>query len=109
MFGRYHGKGAFIASININAKFTLGRKITGIFRLVHVHFKKENGDILGNTFMSSIGDRLKNICDGCFLGCTHEDKKQFIILPPHMAVLFHHQGQKQYAIQSGQMFLSLET
>ena len=81
MFGRYHGKGAFIASININAKFTLGRKITGIFRLVHVHFKKENGDILGNTFMSSIGDRLKNICDGCFLGCTHEDKKQFIILP----------------------------
>ena len=40
--------------------------------------------------MEPIGDRLKNICSGRFLGLTHEGKTQFIIilrdypLPPPM-------------------------
>ena len=36
VIGGDHGKGAFIASININAGFTPGRNITRTFRLVHL-------------------------------------------------------------------------
>ena len=68
VIGGDHGKGAFRASIKINEKNTIGRNITIIFRLAHVQCKKENGDIMGNTFMDPIGYRLKNICAGHFLG-----------------------------------------
>ena len=76
-----HRKGAFRASININTKFTSVSKITRIFRLAHIQCKKENGEILGNTAMDPIYDRLNNICDGIFLGCKHKDKTLFIIMP----------------------------
>ena len=102
-----HGKGAFIASIKINAKFTPRRNITRIFRLVHVHCKKDNGEILVNIFMAPIWDRLNNICAGCCLGWTHEGKIQFIILP-HGCTL-PPTREKQYAVQSGCVFFSLET
>ena len=72
VIGRDHGKGAFRASININAKFTSGRNITIIFRIAHVQRKKKNGLVLGNTVVDPIGDRLNNICSGIFLGWTHE-------------------------------------
>ena len=65
---RDHGKGSFRASININANFTSGRNITRVFRLEHVQCKKDNGDIMGNIVMDLIGDRLKNICAGRFIG-----------------------------------------
>ena len=81
VIGGDHGKEEFRSSININAIFTSGRNITIIFRLAHIQCKKDNGDILGNTVMASIGYRLNNICAGRFLGWTHEGKTQFIILP----------------------------
>ena len=56
VIGGYYGKESFRAIININAKFTSGRNITRIFRLAHVHCKKDNGEIMGNTFTSPIGD-----------------------------------------------------
>ena len=64
----YHVKGAFRASVKIDSKFTSGRNTTKIFRLAHVQCNKDNGYILGNTFMAQIGDRLKNIYAGRFLG-----------------------------------------
>ena len=82
VIGGNHGKGAFRASIKINARFTPGRNITIIFRLTHVQCKKENGEIMGNPVMDPVGDRLKNICAWHFLGWTHEGKTQFRI-PPH--------------------------
>ena len=54
LIGRDHRKGAFRASIKINAKFTSGRNITRIFRLAHVECKKYNGDILGNLISLTI-------------------------------------------------------
>ena len=74
VIGGDHGKGAFRAIININAKFTSGRNTTRIFRLAHVQCKKDNCENMGNTVMAPIGDRLKNICAGRFLGGTHEGK-----------------------------------
>ena len=74
VIGGDHGKGEFIASININAKFTPERNITRIFRLTNVQCKKDNGEILGNTVVNSIGYRLKNFCAGLFLGWIHEGK-----------------------------------
>ena len=38
----------------------------------------------------------------------HMNVKHSLELCP-MVVLFHHQGKKQYAVQSGRVFLSLET
>ena len=70
----YHRKGSFRAIIDINGNFTPGRNTTIIFNLAHVQCKKDNGDIVRNIFMGPIGDRLKYICIGIFLGCTHEDK-----------------------------------
>ena len=81
VIGGYHGKGAFRVSIKINAKITSGRNINRIFRLALFQCKKYNGEIMGNTFMDTIGKRIKNICDGRFLGCTHEGRTQLIILP----------------------------
>ena len=81
VIGGDHGKGAFRASIKINANFASGRNIIRIFRIAHVQCKKENCDILGSTVMAPIADRRKNICAGRFLGWTHEGKIQFIILP----------------------------
>ena len=81
VLGGNHGKGAFREIIKINAKFTSGRNITIIFGLAHVQCKKDNGDIMGNIVMAPIGERLKNICAGRFLGWTHEGKTRFIILP----------------------------
>ena len=78
--GGDHLKGAFRASIQLNQKFTSGRNITRIFRIAHVQCKKENGDILDNTAMTPIWNRLKNICSGHFLGCTNKVKTHFIIL-----------------------------
>ena len=78
--GGDHLKGEFRASIHLNQKFTSGINITRIFRIAHVQCKKENGDILDNTAMTPIWNRLKNICSGHFLGCTNKVKIQFIIL-----------------------------
>ena len=80
LFGGDHGKRAFREIININAKFTSGRNVTRIFSLAYVQCKKYNGEIMGNTFMDPIGDRLNNICSGRFLGWTHEVKTQFVIM-----------------------------
>ena len=68
---RYHRKGAFRASIKINAKFTSGRNITRTFSLAYFQCKKYNVEILGNTVKGQIGYRLHNICAGRFIGCTH--------------------------------------
>ena len=81
VIGRDHGKGAFRAIIDINAKFTSGSHIPRIFRLAHVQCKKDNYEIMGNTVIAPIGSRLNNIYAGCFLGWTHEGKIQFRILP----------------------------
>ena len=56
--------------------------------------------------MAQIGDRLKNICAGQFLGWTHEGKIQLITLP-HGCALLLPRG-VEYAVQSGRVFLSLE-
>ena len=69
-----HGKGEFRASIKINEIFTPGRNITVIFRLTHVQRKKDNGDILGDTVIDPLYNRLKNICARQFIGWTHEGK-----------------------------------
>ena len=94
--GRYYGKGAFRASINPNANFISGRNITRIFSLAHVQCKKDNGDILGNTFMAPIGGRINNSCAGKILGWSHEGKTQFRILthgcpllPPRAKYIFN--------------------
>ena len=81
VIGGYHGKGAFRVSIKINAKITSGRNINRISRLALFQCKKYNGEIMGNIFMDTIRKRIKNICDGRFLGCIHEGRTQFIILP----------------------------
>ena len=107
VIGGDHGNGVFRVSINTNAKFTSGRNITRIFRLAHVYCKKDNGDIMGNKIMAPIGDKLKNICAGSFLGWTNEGKTQFRIMP-HGCPL-PPPKEKQYSVQSGRVFLSLET
>ena len=84
--GGNHGKGEFRASIKINETFTSGRKITIIFRIAKLQYKKENGKIMGNTVTSQIWYRPKNTCAGRFLGQTHEGKTEFIILP-HVCTL----------------------
>ena len=56
--------------------------------------------------MNSIGNRLNNICDGNFIGWKNKVKTQFRIMthgcpiPPP--------SQKQYATNTGNVFLSLE-
>ena len=42
--------------------------------------------------MAQIGDRLKNICAGQFLGWTHEGKIQLITLPHGCALLLPRGG-----------------
>ena len=71
VIGGDHVKGEFRASLNINENFTPGRNINIIFRLAHVHCKKDNCEIMGNTVMFPIGDRLNNIFYGCFTSWTH--------------------------------------
>ena len=66
-------KGGFRVSININIKFIAGKK-NRIFKLAHAQCKKETFDILCNAVMEPLGERPKHICDGRFLGCTHEVK-----------------------------------
>ena len=80
---------------------------TRIFMIVHVQCEKDNGEILGNTFMASIGYRIKNIFYGLFLGWTHEGKTRFLILP--RCCTLPPPREKQYAFQSGRVFLSLDT
>ena len=80
LVGEYRGRVSFIASINPNEKCTPGRNIAIIFSLAHVQCKNQNGDILGETVIAPMEDRLNNICDGIFLGWAHEGKIQFIIL-----------------------------
>ena len=76
----YHGKGSFRTCIKLNEKCTSGRNIDIIFRLSHFQWKNNNGEILGETGMVPIRDRLKNIYDGVFLGWAHEGKTKFIIM-----------------------------
>ena len=75
-----HGKGEFIASIKLNAKNISGRNVIIVFRLSRFQCKKENDEILGNTDMVPIWDRINNIFAGIFLGWKCEGKTQFRIL-----------------------------
>ena len=102
-----HGRGSFRARIKLNATFTSGRKMKRILSLAHVRCKKDNGEIMGNISMTPIWDRQKKSVLGVFL-VGHMKVKHSLKFCP-MVVLFHQQGQKQYAIQSAHIFLSLET
>ena len=81
--------------------------ITTIFRIAHVQYKKYKGEILVNSVMAPIWDRIKNICAGRFFGWTYEGKTQFIIM--NHGFTLPQPREKQYAVQSGRVFLSMGT
>ena len=67
-------------------------------------FKKDNNEILGNTVMAPIGDRLNNIYAERFLDWTHEGKTQFRIMPHGFPM--HRQGEKKRNSVSPRVFVN---
>ena len=64
---------------------------------------------MGITVMAPIGNILKNTYADISLGWTHEGKTQFIIITHGCPLVLVHRQGKKCTIQSGHVFLSMDT
>ena len=107
VIGGDHGKRAYREIIKLNERITPGRKTITIFKLAHIRYNKKNGEIINIRVVYPIRDRINHICARSFIGWTHKGKKHFITLP-HCFPLSLPRA-KKYEMQSGCVFLSIET